>query len=34
MNADRRLRVPPSPLLRPAEVFLAFHRQQVLDATG
>lgn len=33
VNADRRLRVPPSPLLQPAEVFLAFHRQEIFDRT-
>jgi putative restriction endonuclease len=34
VNADRRLRVPPSPLLRPAEVFLGFHRREILDRAG
>jgi putative restriction endonuclease len=34
VNADRRLRVPPSPLLRPAEVFLEFHRREVFDRAG
>ena len=34
VNADRRLRVPPSPLLRPAEVFLEFHRREIFDRTG
>jgi putative restriction endonuclease len=31
VNADRRLRVPESPLARPAEVFLAFHRREIFD---
>jgi len=34
VNADRRLKVPESPLLRPAEMFLAFHRREVFDRTG
>jgi putative restriction endonuclease len=31
VNADRRLRVPGSPLLQPAEVFLEFHRREIFD---
>ena len=31
VNADRRLRVPESPLQQPAEVFLGFHRQEIFD---
>lgn len=33
VNPDRRLRVPPLPLLQPAEVFLEFHRQEIFDRT-
>ncbi len=34
VNPDRRLRVPPSPLLQPAEVFLDFHRHDIFDRAG
>lgn len=31
INTDRRLKVPASPLLQPAEAFLDFHRSEVFD---
>ena len=34
VNPDRRLRVPESPLARPAEVFLDFHRREIFDGAG
>lgn len=33
INSDRRLRVPNSPLFRPASVFLDYHRSQIFDRT-
>lgn len=34
INPERRLRVPTSPLLQPAEVFLDYHRSRIFDRSG